>query len=109
MPPDGNRLRPNAKTRMNRIPNTQGGITVVVIEAIVKPRSMRLSAFRAIRSPSHIPRMAAITDALVNRRIVRGRRSRMMSPTASPPCTSRIVVARPSWNLIKSHVKRNDF
>src|SRR2546430_14807072 len=109
MPPDGKRAKPNANTRMKRKPKTHGGTTVVVIEKTVSPRSSNERAFRAMRNPSQTPMIAEIRDALVNKRIVRGSRSKMIEVTSSDNWLSFKTRARPNRKFSKSQVKRADF
>src|SRR6266571_29252 len=85
------------KTRMNRIPKTHGGTTVVVMEMTDSPRSSGDSALLAIRKPSQIPIPAETNEALVKSRTVLGRRSKTMSPTLYEPDALVMTVDRPRF------------
>src|SRR3977135_3065449 len=108
-PPEGKIGIAKAKMRMNRIPNTHGGTTVVVIERTLRPRSITDSAFRALLKPSQIPIPADKNEAVVKSKIVLGKRSKMISPTLYEPDELVTLVDSPKWNVMRSQVKRNDF
>src|SRR6267143_4110243 len=108
-PPDGKIGIAKAKMRINRMPNTHGGTTVVVMERTLRPRSITDKALRAIRKPSHIPIPADKNEAVVKSKIVLGNRSNMISPTLYEPDELVTLVDSPRWNVMRSQVKRKDF